>query len=91
VSWHGIEIRHLAALQAVEAELSFSAAAVRLGYTQSAVSGQIIALERIVGARMFDRSRGARPLGLTREGALLLPHATAITAHLEAARTDLAT
>jgi len=87
--WRGIELRHLVALQAVESERSFSAAAARLGYTQSAVSGQILALERVIGARLFERSRGARPLGLTRAGAVLLAHAAAITAHLDAAQADL--
>ena len=64
-SWHGVELRHLTALQAVAAERSFSAAAVRLGYTQPAVSGQILALERLIGARLFVRMRGTRPLELS--------------------------
>jgi hypothetical protein len=42
--WPGVEIRLLVALQTVAAEGSFSHAARKLGYTQSAVSGQILAL-----------------------------------------------
>ena len=36
---------------------SFSAAAHSLGYTQSAVSRQVAALEAVAGRRLFDRSR----------------------------------
>jgi DNA-binding transcriptional LysR family regulator len=88
-SWHGVELRHLAALEAVAREKSFSAAAESLGYTQSAVSGQVTALERIVGARLFSRLRGSRGVELTEEGRLLLEHASAITARIHAARADL--
>jgi DNA-binding transcriptional LysR family regulator len=88
-SWHGVELRHLAALETVARERSFSAAANALGYTQSAVSSQITALERIVGARLFERIRGTRGVELTEEGRLLLEHAAAVTARLHAARADL--
>src|SRR5438874_7671246 len=47
-AWHGIEVRHLAALQALAEEASFHGAARRLGYSQPAVSQQLAALERIV-------------------------------------------
>ena len=88
-SWHGVELRHLAALETVARERSFSAAADALGYTQSAISSQITALERIVGTRLFERIRGTRGVELTEEGRLLLEHAAAITARIHAARADL--
>lgn len=88
-SWHGVELRHLAALEAVAREKSFSAAADSLGYTQSAISSQVTALERIVDARLFVRIRGSRGVELTEEGRLLLEHASAITARIHAARADL--
>jgi DNA-binding transcriptional LysR family regulator len=86
----GVELRHLAALQAVAEEGSFGRAAQRLGYTQSAVSQQIQALERMVGARLIDRPRGPRAVSLTEAGRLLLGHAEAIVARLKAAQADLA-
>jgi DNA-binding transcriptional LysR family regulator len=87
--WLRVELRHLFALEAVAEEGSFSAAATRLGYVQSAVSHQIAALESIVGHRLFDRTRGTKPVALTREGRLLYGHATTILARVRAAEADL--
>src|SRR3954452_13819963 len=87
--WFGVEIRHLAALQAIAAERSFGRAARRLGYTQSAISQQIATLERIVGEQLIDRPGGPRPVALTEAGRLLLRHARAIVARLQAAQADL--
>ena len=87
--WLGVEVRHLAALRAVAEEGTFGAAAVRLGYAQSAISQQIAALERYVGHRLFDRPGGSRPVRLTRAGELLLGHAESIMTRLSAARIDL--
>jgi DNA-binding transcriptional LysR family regulator len=69
---------------------SISAAAGVLGYTQSAVSQQLAALERDVGTPLVDRSQ--RPLRSTRAGALLRPHVERVLAALggaEAAVQDL--
>ena len=44
-----IDLRHLLALIAVEHEGSFGRAGERLGFSQSAISKQIAALERVVG------------------------------------------
>jgi DNA-binding transcriptional LysR family regulator len=87
--WLGVEVRHLAALRAVAEEGTFGAAALRLGYAQSAISQQIAALERYVGRRLFDRPGGSRPVTLTRAGELLLGHAESIMTRLSAARIDL--
>jgi DNA-binding transcriptional LysR family regulator len=59
---------------------SVSAAADVLGYTQSAVSQQLAALEREVGAPLVDRTQ--RPLRPTAAGAALRPHAERILAEL---------
>src|SRR5919107_133986 len=69
---------------------SISAAAGVLGYTQSAVSQQLSALEREVGSALVDRSQ--RPLRATPAGAALRPHAERVLAALggaEAAVADL--
>jgi DNA-binding transcriptional LysR family regulator len=88
--WAGLELRHLIALQAVAEERSFGRAADRLGYTQSAVSHQIAALEGLVGERVIERGRGQRSIELTQAGALLARHADAIVARLRAAQADYA-
>ena len=87
--WLGVEIRHLAALHAVAEQGSFGAAALHLGYTQSAVSQQIATLERIVGQKLVDRPGGPRKVSLTEAGELLLRHAQAIVDRLAAAHADL--
>lgn len=88
--WLGVELRHLIALEAVASEGTFGRAAERLGYTQSAISQQIAALEKIVGERLIDRPGGPRAISLTQAGRLLLRHAEAIVNRLEAARADMA-
>jgi DNA-binding transcriptional LysR family regulator len=88
--WLGVEMRHFAALEAVSRTRSFGRAARELGYTQSAVSQQVAQLERIVGQRLFHRPGGPRRVEPTEAGLLLLGHADAIVAQLDAARADMA-
>lgn len=84
-----IEIRQLRALHAVARSGSFGRAAEQLGFTQSAISQQIAALERAVGDKMFDRPGGARPVELTPAGSLLLEHAEAVLDRLREADDGL--
>ncbi len=66
---------------------SFSAAAERLGYTQSAVSRQIAGAEQAVGMPLFERqARGVRP---TAAGEALLRHAARVLDDVAAARQEL--
>jgi DNA-binding transcriptional LysR family regulator len=88
--WLGLDLRHLIALKTIADEGSFGRAAERLGYTQSAISQQIAALERIVGLRLLERPGGPRPVSLTEAGRILLRHAEAIQARLLAAKADMA-
>ena len=60
---------------------SFSAAAHSLGYTQSAVSRQVAALEAVAGCRLFDRSRNG--VTLTAPGTRLLARAVRILDELD--------
>ena len=84
-----LEFRHLLSFRAVAQTGSFHEAAESLDYTQSAVSQHVAALESILGVRLLDRSRGRRTVEVTEAGALLLRHADAIAARMQAARADL--
>jgi DNA-binding transcriptional LysR family regulator len=74
-TFSSVELRHLAALDAVATEGTFGRAAAMLGYTQSAVSQQIAALEKAVGGAVFDRPGGPRPVTITPLGKVVLAHA----------------
>jgi DNA-binding transcriptional LysR family regulator len=89
VGWTGVELRHLEALRAVAQEMSFRGAARKLGFGQSAISQQIALLERRVGARLVDRPRGGKTVGLTPAGALLLRHAEVILDRVALAEREL--
>jgi DNA-binding transcriptional LysR family regulator len=66
---------------------TISATAAALGYTPSAVSQQLAALERESGAVLLDRT--ARTAELTDAGRRLVEHAERILALVEAAEADL--
>ncbi|MBH1933893.1 LysR family transcriptional regulator [Streptomyces sp. AV19] len=65
---------------------SFSAAARELGYTQSAVSQHIAALEGDLAVPLLER----RPVRPTEAGERLLEHAGPLLLRLDAARADVA-
>jgi DNA-binding transcriptional LysR family regulator len=66
---------------------SIAATAAALGYTPSAVSQQLTALEREAGAVLLDRT--ARSAELTDAGRRLADHGRRILAMIEAAEADL--
>ncbi|WP_344332409.1 LysR family transcriptional regulator [Streptomyces globosus] len=77
---------HLLRTFAAVARLSsFSAAARELGYTQSAVSQHIAALEADLGTGLLTR----RPVAPTPAGHRLLEHAAPLLLRIDAARADV--
>ncbi|GIJ45247.1 LysR family transcriptional regulator [Virgisporangium aliadipatigenens] len=67
---------------------SFTAAAEALGYTQSAISRQVAAMEAAAGTALFERfARGVRP---TAAGAVLAAHAATVLGAVDTAERDLA-
>jgi DNA-binding transcriptional LysR family regulator len=88
--WAGLELRHLLALKAIAEHGSFHRAAAALDYTQSGISHQIAALERIVGERLLERPGGSRPVRLTEVGRRMLAHSRLVLDQVDAAQADVA-
>jgi LysR family transcriptional regulator, regulator for metE and metH len=82
-----IELRHLRLVAAIAAEESVTRAAGRLHLSQSAVSHQLVALERELGTRLFDRV-GKRMVP-TAAGRRVLGSAERLLAELCALERDL--
>src|SRR5919204_561749 len=73
----GVDLRALRALVAIADGGSFRAAATRLGYSQSAISHRIAALERSLGAPLFARPGGRGGGSPTPAGQAAYAHAPA--------------
>jgi DNA-binding transcriptional LysR family regulator len=82
-----LDVRKLAALREIAAHGSFSAAARRLNYSQSAISQQVAQLEREVGTLLIER-RGRR-IRLTPAGQALADRAGPILRDLREAEAEL--
>ena len=82
-----LDLHRLRLLREFATRGSIAATAAALGYTPSAVSQQLAALEREAGAALLDRS--ARSAELTDSGRRLAEHAEEILARVEAAEADL--
>ena len=82
-----LDVRRMRVLREVAVQGSFSAAAEALSFTQSAVSQQGAALERVAGAVLVQRS--ARGVRLTKAGEAVVRHAESILARLAEAEAEL--
>jgi DNA-binding transcriptional LysR family regulator len=82
-----LDLRRLHMLREFAARGSIARTAEALGYTPSAVSQQLAALEREAGAPLLDRT--ARSAELTDAGRRLAAHAERILAMVEEAEADL--
>jgi DNA-binding transcriptional LysR family regulator len=83
-----LDVRRMQLLRAVVTSGSVTAAARNLGYTPSAVSQQMAALEKEAGIELLERTgRGVRP---TDAGLLLTEYAAAIGKQVAEAETALA-
>jgi DNA-binding transcriptional LysR family regulator len=85
----GVDLRALRALVTIADAGSFRAAAGRLGYSQSAISHRIAALERALGAPLFARPGGRAAVSLTHDGQVAYAHARRAIAAIEALEADV--
>lgn len=82
-----LTLQGLRVFRAVAQSESFSAAAKKLDYTQSAISRQVATLEAAVGATLFLRTN--RGVKLTPPGMTLAGHAASVLDELETAQRQL--
>ncbi|CQR59720.1 LysR family transcriptional regulator [Streptomyces leeuwenhoekii] len=83
-----LDVRRMQVLRAVITSGSVTAAAAHLGYTPSAISQQVSALEKETGVALLERAgRGVKP---TAAGLLLTRYAAVISERLAEAETALA-
>jgi DNA-binding transcriptional LysR family regulator len=82
-----LDVRKLAALREIAAHGSFSAAARKLNYSQSAISQQVAQLEREVGTLLIER--GGRRIRLTPAGQALADRAGPILRDLREAEAEV--
>lgn len=83
MSARDLSLRHLLALVAIAREGSYRRAAEVTGYSQAAITQQVAALEKALGASVFDRHRGPRPVTLNAAGREVLAAAEDLLARAD--------
>jgi DNA-binding transcriptional LysR family regulator len=81
-----LDLLKLQSFRMVANTRSFTRAAVELGYSQSSVTAHVQALEREVGAPLFERSRFSREINLTDAGRRTLEYASRLLSLAEETR-----
>src|SRR5215472_7445034 len=84
----GLGLRELQAVLTVAQLGSFRRAAAALGYTQSALSHQVSALEAALGQSLFHRPGGRAPARLTPAGEAVCRRARRVLSEVEAVAAD---
>src|ERR1700749_4982509 len=84
----GLGLRELQAVLAIAELGSFRAAAAALGFTQSALSHQVSALEAALGQSLFDRPGGRAAVRLTPAGEAVCRRARRALREVEAVAAD---
>src|SRR5271154_7343323 len=84
----GLGLRELQAVLGVAELGSFRRAAAALGYTQSALSHQVSALEAVLGQSLFHRPGGRAPVRLTPAGEAVCRRARRGLSEVEAGAAD---
>ena len=85
---NGLGLRELRAVLAVAELGSFRRAAAELGYTQSALSHQVSALEAALGWPLFHRPGGRAQVRLTPAGEAVCRRARRVLSEVEAVAAD---
>ncbi|MCL6671934.1 LysR family transcriptional regulator [Streptomyces panaciradicis] len=87
MDFRDVSLTALRVFRSVAEQGTFTAAAVSLGYTQSAVSRQIAAIERAAGAELLERRRdGVR---LTSAGRVVMRRASVVLDEIDATAREL--
>jgi len=81
-----LDLQKLETFRVVALTHNFTRAAAELGYSQSSVTGHIQALERELGAPLFERHRFSRTVVLTKVGHRTLEYAGRLLALAEETR-----
>jgi DNA-binding transcriptional LysR family regulator len=83
-----LKLESVAAFVAIAASASFTAAARRLAVSKSVVSERLAELERVLGAKLVQRT--TRRVALTEDGSAFYEHAKRILREVELAGAELA-